>query len=196
MAIPSLRRTCASIGMGGRSGDLPIDTGRDLYSRLVHGNRTSLTIGLVGVALSLILGVVLGRVVETAPTETLFTRPEHPYTAALPDAISPARPQDAEPAQDLTVRRGPKSTETAVRLPVPPPLRPRPGPMPQRAAGIGANRPWASGPLSSLAGVGPEGHRLSPVSRCGIRDFPGGAWYARQDSNLWPSAPEADALSS
>ena len=34
--------------------------GRDLYSRLVHGTRTSLTIGLVGVVLSLVLGVVLG----------------------------------------------------------------------------------------------------------------------------------------
>jgi hypothetical protein len=30
-----------------------------------------------------------------------------------------------------------------------------------------------------------------------VTDFQGGKdWYARQDSNLWPSAPEADALSS
>jgi peptide/nickel transport system permease protein len=36
------------------------DVGRDIYSRLVYATRTSLTIGLVGVALSLILGVVLG----------------------------------------------------------------------------------------------------------------------------------------
>jgi peptide/nickel transport system permease protein len=34
--------------------------GRDLYSRLVIATRTSLTIGLVGVALSLVLGVLLG----------------------------------------------------------------------------------------------------------------------------------------
>lgn len=34
--------------------------GRDLYSRLVLATRTSLTIGLVGVALSLVLGVLLG----------------------------------------------------------------------------------------------------------------------------------------
>jgi peptide/nickel transport system permease protein len=36
------------------------DRGRDIFSRLVHATRTSLTIGLVGVALSLVLGVVLG----------------------------------------------------------------------------------------------------------------------------------------
>ena len=36
--------------------------GRDLLSRIVHGGRVSLTIGLVGVTLSLILGSVLGTV--------------------------------------------------------------------------------------------------------------------------------------
>ena len=34
--------------------------GRDLWSRLMYGTRISLSIGLVGVALSLVLGVVLG----------------------------------------------------------------------------------------------------------------------------------------
>ena len=36
--------------------------GRDLWSRLMYGTRTSLMIGLVSVALSLVLGVVLGGV--------------------------------------------------------------------------------------------------------------------------------------
>ena len=36
--------------------------GRDLWSRLVYATRTSMTIGLVSVALSLLLGVVLGGV--------------------------------------------------------------------------------------------------------------------------------------
>lgn len=36
--------------------------GRDLWSRLVYATRTSLTIGLVGVTLSLILGIVLGGI--------------------------------------------------------------------------------------------------------------------------------------
>jgi peptide/nickel transport system permease protein len=38
------------------------ELGRDIYSRLVHATRTSLTIGLVGVTLSLVLGVVMGGI--------------------------------------------------------------------------------------------------------------------------------------
>jgi peptide/nickel transport system permease protein len=38
------------------------EQGRDLWSRLMYGTRTSLTIGLVGVSLSLVLGVFLGGV--------------------------------------------------------------------------------------------------------------------------------------
>jgi peptide/nickel transport system permease protein len=36
--------------------------GRDLWSRLMYGTRTSLTIGLVSVALSLFLGIILGGI--------------------------------------------------------------------------------------------------------------------------------------
>ncbi|MGE5848958.1 MAG: ABC transporter permease [Candidatus Methylomirabilota bacterium] len=38
------------------------EQGRDLWSRLMYGTQTSLTIGLVGVAISLILGVFLGGI--------------------------------------------------------------------------------------------------------------------------------------
>ncbi|HZC70663.1 MAG TPA: ABC transporter permease [Jatrophihabitans sp.] len=38
------------------------DQGRDIYSRLLLATRTSLTIGLVGVAMSLFLGVVVGAI--------------------------------------------------------------------------------------------------------------------------------------
>jgi len=38
------------------------EQGRDLWSRLMHGTRTSLSIGLVGVTLSLVLGVALGGI--------------------------------------------------------------------------------------------------------------------------------------
>jgi peptide/nickel transport system permease protein len=36
--------------------------GRDLLSRIVYGTRTSLTLGLIGVTMSLILGIVLGGI--------------------------------------------------------------------------------------------------------------------------------------
>jgi peptide/nickel transport system permease protein len=38
------------------------EQGRDLWSRLMYGTRTSLSIGLVGVAMSLVLGVLLGGI--------------------------------------------------------------------------------------------------------------------------------------
>jgi peptide/nickel transport system permease protein len=52
---------------GGKAGDrlflLGTDTqGRDMWSRLMYATQTSMTIGLVSVALSLVLGVVLGGV--------------------------------------------------------------------------------------------------------------------------------------
>lgn len=36
--------------------------GRDLFSRLIHGTRVSMSIGLVGVAISLVLGIFLGGI--------------------------------------------------------------------------------------------------------------------------------------
>lgn len=52
---------------GGTAGELlfPLGTdtqGRDLWSRLMYATQTSMTIGLVSVALSLVLGVVLGGI--------------------------------------------------------------------------------------------------------------------------------------
>lgn len=38
------------------------EQGRDLYSRILYGTRTSLTIGLLGVTMSLLLGITLGGI--------------------------------------------------------------------------------------------------------------------------------------
>ena len=40
----------------------PTGSGRDMLSRLIHGSRISLSIGLSGVALSLLFGVVIGGI--------------------------------------------------------------------------------------------------------------------------------------
>jgi peptide/nickel transport system ATP-binding protein/oligopeptide transport system ATP-binding protein len=43
----------------------------------------------------------LGRLVETAPTRTLFKAPRHPYTKALFSAIPSLDPDDRGSAQKL-----------------------------------------------------------------------------------------------
>ncbi len=81
----------------------------------------------------------LGRIVEVAPTEALFARPRHPYTAG------PAR---RDPADDVR-RRGRRSGSAgrpaepaagAVGLPVPHPVPDRAADL--RAGGPGADRVW------------------------------------------------------
>ena len=79
------------------------------------------------------IGVMyLGRLVEVAPTETLFTRPKHPYTRMLLDTI---------PDLDMTgrqrspvARRGAEPDQPAVRLRLPSALPVRQRPLQGRAA--------------------------------------------------------------
>ena len=78
--------------------------GRDMYSRIVYGARISLSIGLVGVALSLILGVFLGGVsgyyggcidlVIQRVIEFLQSMPTIPLWMALAAALPPKWPPE------------------------------------------------------------------------------------------------------
>ncbi len=70
---------------------------------------------------------------------------------------TPARSPGPEPVQNQTERRSSQPPEPTLRMPLPSPLCPRPGSMPERTAGAGANRPRAPDPMPPLAGVGLEG---------------------------------------
>lgn len=73
--------------------------GRDLLSRIIHGGRVSMTVGLVGVALSLVLGSILGTMsgywggwvdhLIQRLIEILFSFPPIPLWMALAAALPP-----------------------------------------------------------------------------------------------------------
>jgi peptide/nickel transport system permease protein len=75
------------------------ELGRDLYSRILHGGQISLTIGLVGVILTIILGSIMGTIsgyyggvidnIIQRIVELLMSFPDIPLWAALAAALPP-----------------------------------------------------------------------------------------------------------
>ena len=75
----------------------------------------------------------LGHVCEVATKEELYSRPMHPYTAFLMDAIPQADPHRRN--QHRRVLMGAQPGQPAVRLLLPYPLPLRNGALPHRGSG-------------------------------------------------------------
>ncbi|KZK76064.1 Oligopeptide transport system permease protein OppC [Pseudovibrio sp. W64] len=101
--IPAERRLFGPVKKRDRMFLLGADRlGRDVLSRTIHGTRVSMTIGLVGVALSLVLGVLIGGLsgyfggwVDTVTqrvVEFLQSLPSIPLWIGLAAAIPPDTP--------------------------------------------------------------------------------------------------------
>ena len=68
-----------------------------------------------------VMVMYLGKVIELAGAESLFSNPAHPYTEALLSAVPPAHP-DIESQENHPGGRGPQSDRPAGRVHLPPPL--------------------------------------------------------------------------
>ena len=103
----------------------------------------------------------VGKLVEVAPTEELFSEPKHPYTAALLSSVPEPDPSCQDRAHGAP-GRGCQPREPALGLLLPSSLPPRSGHLPERDAAASRDH---SGPVRSchraeeleLAGSHPRG---------------------------------------
>ena len=91
----------------------------------------------------------LGRLCEVGPSEQLFAKPAHPYTALLIEAI-PVPDPDVRPVGERAGRRAAVADCAAVRLPLPHPLPARRRAMQRRGAGTARRSRRASSWLAII----------------------------------------------
>ena len=97
-------------------------------------------LSVVEVMADRVMVLYLGRVMETAPTEALFGRPAHPYTAILMQAAPGSEARRRATARN---RRDPKPAQPSFGLRLPDPL-------PLRHSGL--RRGWPAGLARDRAG--------------------------------------------
>src|SRR5262249_46246356 len=105
-----------------------------------------------------VLVLYLGTMMELARSESLYSRPRHPYARELLDAvpvadpdIQPARLREARPGHPPSPLAPPARAAERVRLPQPLPARV--GDLRRARAGVGGKRRGRPRGLSSLAGA-------------------------------------------
>ena len=91
----------------------------------------------------------LGRLVELRAKAELYEDPLHPYTQALLLAAPGARRQH-DPGKNRTCRRSAEPAFPARRMPLPPPVPPCDGPLPEGCPGVSRTPSGAVGPVLSL----------------------------------------------
>jgi len=79
--------------------------------------------GVIGTAADRVAVMYAGRIVEIAPTDVLFSRPDHPYTRALIDAMPQLTPEDRSdlrtiPGQPPDLLKLPEGCPFAPRCPL------------------------------------------------------------------------------
>ena len=108
----------------------------------------------------------LGKLVELAPAEAIYTAAAHPYTQALLSAIPEPDPVVERQRQRIVLDGRPAQPhQPADRVPVPHPLLEGAGPV--RRRGAGARRPWPGPPgrLPLPRDRGRLGHRRRGSAR-------------------------------